>query len=241
MRPVLRTGVAVAALCFGIPSAFAQQPSGGSSMHGPEGGHPGGAMHAGAAPRANGSGHMERHMEHGSGMAGGEAHPAEHGGVQPVGSTHREQQHTGAMETSHHATHAAGAGERGPMHEGASGGNRHEENAGINHDENAGGVNHNAGEHAGDRSPREAAHLSSNQRSRFVETIRNEHVSVVDHVSFGVNVGVVVPATYHYYPLPAEIVSFVPEYRGYYFLVADGDILIIDPATREIVDIIPEA
>jgi hypothetical protein len=240
MRPVLVTGVAIAALCFGIPSAFAQQPSGASSMHGPEGGHSGGAasaMHGGAAPHANGPGHME----HGSGMAGGEAHPAEHGGMQHMGSMHSQEQHTGAMEAPHHATHAAGA-EHEPMHEGAGGANRHEENAGMNHEENSGRVNHNAGEeNAGGGSRHEAAHLSSDQRSRFVETIRNEHVSVVDHVSFGVNVGVVVPATYHYYPLPPEIVSFVPEYRGYYFLVADGDIIIIDPATREIVDVIPEA
>jgi hypothetical protein len=239
MRPVLLTGVAVAALCLATPSAFAQDHSAAPSMHGAEGGHSGGAapsMHGSAAPRTNGPGHME----HGSGMAGGEAHPTGQGGMQHVGSMHREQQHTGAMESSHHATHAAGAGERGPMHEGASGGTRHEENAsGMNHEENAGGDNRE--EHAGGGSRHEAARLSSDQRSRFVETIRHEHVSGVDHVSFGVNVGVVVPSRYHYYPLPPNIVSFVPEYRGYYFLVADGDIIIIDPATHEIVDVIPEA
>lgn len=87
---------------------------------------------------------------------------------------------------------------------------------------------------------RGGARLAGAERGRFVDTIRREHVSAIDHVDFDMNVGVVVPDRYHYYPLPEDIVSFVPQYRGYYFLVAEGDILIIDPDTHRIVDVIPE-
>jgi hypothetical protein len=153
-------------------------------------------------------------MGQGGGMAGSEPHQRQHGGMQHAGSMHSGMQHSGSMNEPNQNMHRGTAESHGP-----------------------------AGHEATGASGHQARHvqLSSQQRTRFVETIRNEHVTVINHVNFAVNVGVAVPATYHYYPLPPEIVSFVPEYSGYYFLLADGNIIIIDPATREIVDVIPEA
>jgi hypothetical protein len=86
--------------------------------------------------------------------------------------------------------------------------------------------------------PGKQARIDTTQRTRIQETIRSEHFTDVGRVNFAVNVGTVVPANYHFYPLPPELVSFVPEYSGYDYIVAENNILIIDPATGEIVDVI---
>ena len=42
----------------------------------------------------------------------------------------------------------------------------------------------------------------------------------------------------HWYPLPVEIVEIVPQYRGFYYIVVEDEIIIIAPTTREIVTVI---
>jgi hypothetical protein len=83
--------------------------------------------------------------------------------------------------------------------------------------------------------------LGSEQRGRLVDSIRGQHVESIGRVDFGLNVGTVVPDRYHFYPLPGDIVSFIPEYRGYDYFVAEDEIVIIDPVTRQIIDVIPES
>lgn len=83
--------------------------------------------------------------------------------------------------------------------------------------------------------------INAGQRSRIVDRIRSSRVESISHVDFAVNVGTVVPTHYHFYPLPAEIVDIVPEYRGYNYIVVGDQILIIDPFTHRIVDVIDEA
>ena len=39
-------------------------------------------------------------------------------------------------------------------------------------------------------------------------------------------------------PLPPEIITIVPQYRGYDYVVYNEEIIIIEPSTREIVYII---
>jgi hypothetical protein len=85
------------------------------------------------------------------------------------------------------------------------------------------------------------ARIDAGQRSRIVNTIRRTHVETINHVDFAINVGTVVPTSYHFYPLPPEIVSIVPEYQGYDYIVVGNQILIIDPGTYRIVDVIDEA
>jgi hypothetical protein len=77
------------------------------------------------------------------------------------------------------------------------------------------------------------------QRGHVIDSIRREHVENI-HVDFAVNVGVVVPGRYHFRPLPEDVVVLVPQYRGYDFFVADDEIIIIEPGTHRIVDVIPE-
>lgn len=101
------------------------------------------------------------------------------------------------------------------------------------------------GEERGERSQaREggrAAQLSADQRTRIHQSLFRGRAEVrrLDKVDFAVRVGVAVPRTVVFYDLPADIVEIVPAYRAYkYFLVGD-EIVIVDPATYEIVDVIP--
>ncbi len=56
---------------------------------------------------------------------------------------------------------------------------------------------------------------------------------------FDVRVGVRVPRTVVLYELPPTIIEVVPEYRRYKYILVDDSIVIIDPLTLEIVDVIP--
>lgn len=219
MRSIVLTGAAIAALSLSASVAFAQDHSGGPAgapagvEHGSAGSHAGASgLHGGSAlPSHDEPGGTSGHISHSPGVAGTEARPVQHTGS--ASAPHDSLRHD---EAGHHNAAAVA-----PEHEDAAG-DRHER--------------------TGPAHGREVAHarLAPEQRTRFVDRIRRDHSAAVEHVDFALNVGVVVPGRYHYYPLPPDIVSFVPEYRGYYFLVADGDIIIIDPATHEIVDVIPE-
>jgi hypothetical protein len=81
--------------------------------------------------------------------------------------------------------------------------------------------------------------LSTEQRTKIRTTLINTKVERVTNVNFTVKVGARVPRTVHFYPLPIEIVEFVPEYRGYEYVLVGDEILIIDPDTLEIVAILP--
>jgi hypothetical protein len=41
-----------------------------------------------------------------------------------------------------------------------------------------------------------------------------------------------------FYPLPAEVVTIYPEWRGYEFILVRDEILVIDPNTYEIVAVL---
>jgi Protein of unknown function (DUF1236) len=82
--------------------------------------------------------------------------------------------------------------------------------------------------------------LSQDQRSRIKDVVVGDrNVARVDHVDFSIRVGVAVPRTVHVAVLPAEVVTIVPEYRGFEYVVVGDQLLIIDPNTLEIVAILP--
>ncbi|KQV40017.1 MULTISPECIES: DUF1236 domain-containing protein [unclassified Rhizobium] len=80
--------------------------------------------------------------------------------------------------------------------------------------------------------------VTTEQRTEIHNVIVKEDVKPV-HVDFEVNVGVVVPRTVELRPLPPRIIKLVPAYRHYkYILLADGRILIIEPASLKIVFVV---
>jgi hypothetical protein len=80
--------------------------------------------------------------------------------------------------------------------------------------------------------------ISAEQKTEIRTIIRETQVEPVQ-VDIDLRVGVAVPTTVEFHPLPPRFVEIVPQYRGYeYFLLADGRIIIVEPATHEVVYIL---
>jgi type IV secretory pathway VirB10-like protein len=82
-----------------------------------------------------------------------------------------------------------------------------------------------------------SAKLSSDQRSRISVAIKKQNVKS-EQANFSVSVGTRVPPTVHYYPLPTEVVTIYPDWRGYDYILIGNQIVVIDPDTREIIAIL---
>jgi hypothetical protein len=83
------------------------------------------------------------------------------------------------------------------------------------------------------------AKLSSEQRTKITSVIRNQRVESLNTVDFNISIGTRVPRErVHLYPLPEEVVIIYPEWRGYEFIRVRDQILVVDPRTLEIVDVI---
>jgi len=83
-----------------------------------------------------------------------------------------------------------------------------------------------------------AAKLSTEQRTKISGVIREQHVAPVTNVNFAISVGTRVPRDVSFHPLPTEIVTIYPEWRGYEFILVRDQILVIDPRTLEIVAVL---
>ncbi|RBP09867.1 uncharacterized protein DUF1236 [Roseiarcus fermentans] len=53
-----------------------------------------------------------------------------------------------------------------------------------------------------------------------------------------VEVGSPLPGNVDVQPLPASVTDLVPEYRGFVYAVAGGEVAIVKPSTRQIVEVI---
>jgi hypothetical protein len=83
------------------------------------------------------------------------------------------------------------------------------------------------------------ANLSTEQKTKIRTVIREKvHVKPETHVNFSISVGTRIPHTVHYHTLPAEVVSVYPAWRGYYFILVNNEIVVIEPSTFEIVAVI---
>jgi len=86
-----------------------------------------------------------------------------------------------------------------------------------------------------------SANLNNSQRTRVGESIARLNVAPVNNVNFSLSVGTVVPRDVRFQPLPADVVEIMPQYRGYDFFVVREDIVIVEPSTHKIVDVLPRA
>jgi hypothetical protein len=82
------------------------------------------------------------------------------------------------------------------------------------------------------------AKLSGEQRTKITTVIRDQHVAPVTNVNFSISVGTRVPHDVRFYPLPAEVVTVYPDWRGYEFILVNDQIVVIDPQSFEIVAVI---
>jgi hypothetical protein len=80
--------------------------------------------------------------------------------------------------------------------------------------------------------------LTTEQRTRITTVIRDQHIAPVSNVNFAISVGTRVPRDIGFHPLPAEIVTIYPEWRGYEFFLVRNEIVVVDPRTLEIVAVL---
>jgi hypothetical protein len=86
-----------------------------------------------------------------------------------------------------------------------------------------------------------SANLNNSQRTRVSESIARLNVAPANNVNFSLSVGAVVPREVRFQPLPADVVEVMPQYRGYDFFVVRDDIVIVEPSSYKIVDVLPRA
>jgi len=82
------------------------------------------------------------------------------------------------------------------------------------------------------------AKLSTEQRTKITTVIRDQHISPVTNINFSVSIGTRVPREVGFHPLPAEIVTYYPDWRGYEFFLVRDQIVVVDPRTLEIVAVL---
>jgi hypothetical protein len=83
------------------------------------------------------------------------------------------------------------------------------------------------------------AKLSTEQRTKITTVIRDQHIAPVTNVNFSIAVGTRVPregVTFH--PLPMEVVTIYPQWRGYEFILVRDQIVVVDPRTLQIVAVL---
>jgi hypothetical protein len=83
--------------------------------------------------------------------------------------------------------------------------------------------------------------INDQQRTRLSQSFARLNVKPVNNVNFSVSVGTVVPRDVHLQTLPSDIVEIVPQYRGYSFVAVRDEIVIVDPATYQIVTVLPRS
>ncbi len=82
------------------------------------------------------------------------------------------------------------------------------------------------------------AKLSTEQRTKITTVIRGQHIAPVNNVNFAISVGTRVPREVSFHPLPTEVVTVYPEWRGYEFFLVRDQIVVVDPRTFEIVAVL---
>lgn len=83
------------------------------------------------------------------------------------------------------------------------------------------------------------AKLTSEQRTQITTVIHKQNVKPVTNVNFSISVGTRVPRTVSFHPVPTEIVTIYPDWRGYEFFLVRDEIVIVNPRTLEIVAVLP--
>ena len=85
-----------------------------------------------------------------------------------------------------------------------------------------------------------SAKLSTEQRTKITTIIKQQKVQRVEpsKLNISISVGAKVPSTVRFYPLPVEVISIYPQWRGYDYILVGDEILVIDRRTHEIVAIL---
>lgn len=92
---------------------------------------------------------------------------------------------------------------------------------------------------AAGQSSGQTATLTDQQRTKISTSISQANVQPVRNVNFAINVGTVVPSSIRFYPVTRAMIDVYPQFRGYHFMVVNEEIVIVEPRSRKIVQVIP--
>jgi hypothetical protein len=91
----------------------------------------------------------------------------------------------------------------------------------------------------GDEPAGSVAKLSAEQRTKMHSSFRSHKSdATVKNIDVDIRVGVVVPRSVSLYAVPDDVVVLVPGYRRYRYFIVDDTVVIVDPATFAIIDVI---
>lgn len=82
------------------------------------------------------------------------------------------------------------------------------------------------------------AKLDTEKRTKVTQAFSSTNVNTVTNVNFNVSVGTTITEEVRLAPLPAEVIRIVPQYRGYSYVVVRDEIVIVEPRTKKIVEVI---
>jgi hypothetical protein len=83
-----------------------------------------------------------------------------------------------------------------------------------------------------------SASLKAEDKTKLSSAVAKLDAKPVTNVNFSVSVGTAVPTSVSLRPVPETIVEIVPQYRGYNFFVVRDEVVIVEPRTHKIVDVI---
>ena len=82
------------------------------------------------------------------------------------------------------------------------------------------------------------AKLSTEQRTQISTVIKQQNIRPATNINFSISVGTHVPRNVGFHPLPREIVTIYPDWRGYEMFLVGNQIVVVNPRTLEIVAVL---
>ena len=83
-----------------------------------------------------------------------------------------------------------------------------------------------------------SAKLSTEQRTSISAVIKQQNIRPATNVNFSISIGTHVPRSVGFHPLPVEIVTIYPDWRGYEMFLVGNQIVVVNPRTLEIVAVL---
>jgi Protein of unknown function (DUF1236) len=87
-----------------------------------------------------------------------------------------------------------------------------------------------------------SATVNDQQRTQIIEKLRSDRTAArtTQNLNIQVNIGQQLPPRVRPRLLPPDIVRIAPQYRGYEYTVVEDEIVIVEPRSRRVVDVLSE-
>jgi hypothetical protein len=84
--------------------------------------------------------------------------------------------------------------------------------------------------------------VNDQQRTQIIDKLRSDRTAArtTQNLNIQVNIGQTLPARVRPRVLPPDIVRIAPQYRGYEYTVVEDEIVIVEPRSRRVVDVLSE-